>query len=234
MKTVKKFLILFAIIGIPVLVLCLSACGNSESNTAGKSLYTQGLEIIQLMNEAAQSEEYINIYTENSEIKSIVQNISAGDYSAPKAVYAISITDENLAASVYAISTTDENLAAIEELTSPDNPSEMLKSFLMQKIFSSVMTQINGLSSVENLIATSICTVSRCFVNENVNDNIIYLYTYDNAVPVAVTFIVGENHAVSASGVFILHDEFTCDSTDEIKSFFSDITVDVTEVRPEK
>lgn len=233
MTAVKNVFIRSAAAGILVLALCLSACGNSESNTAEKSLYTQGLEIVQLMYEVAQSEEYINIHTGNSEIKSIVQNFGAGDYSAPKAVYAISITDENLTAAVYAISTGDENLAAMTELTSPDNHSEALKSFLMQKIFSSVMTQINGLSGVENLIATNICTVSRSFVNENVNDNIIYLYTYDNAVPVAVTFIAGENHAVSASGVFVVYDEFTCDSSDEIKSFFRDITVDVAEVRPE-
>ena len=62
----------------------------------------------------------------------------------------------------------------------------------------------------------------------------IYLYTYENARPVAVTFSVGENQAVSASGMFIMYDGFTCGSAAEIESFFSDISVDVSEVVPEK
>ena len=96
------------------------------------------------------------------------------------------------------------------------------------------MTQINGMSGVENLAASSVCTVSKIFVNENVADDVIYLYTYDDAVPVAVTFTVGEDQAVSANGVFVMYDQFTCGSSDEIKEFFSDISVDVTEVQPEK
>ena len=34
-----------------VSVLGLSACGNSKSNTETKSLYVQGLEVVQLMTE---------------------------------------------------------------------------------------------------------------------------------------------------------------------------------------
>ena len=48
-----------------------------------------------------------------------------------------------------------------------------------------------------------------------------------------LTFTVGEDGAVSANGVFVLYDEFTCDSADEIKAFFNDIA-EVTEVQPEK
>lgn len=49
-----------------------------------------------------------------------------------------------------------------------------------------------------------------------------------------MTFTIGENQAVSASGIFIMYDGFTCGSADEIKSFFNDITVNVSEVLPEK
>ena len=82
--------------------------------------------------------------------------------------------------------------------------------------------------------ASSVCTVGKTFVNENATEDVIYLYTYENALPVAVTFTIGEDQAVSASGVFVMYDGFTCGSADEIKSFFSDIIVDVTEVQPEK
>ena len=62
----------------------------------------------------------------------------------------------------------------------------------------------------------------------------IYLYTYDNAVPAAVTFSVGEDHTISANGIFVLYDKFADGSADEIKSSFSNIKVEVTEVSPEK
>ena len=219
-NTIKRVWKILSVTMILVLMLSLSACKNNESSAETKALYTQGLEVIQLMFEMTQSEEYIDLCGGSSEIKSVVQNISTGDYTTPKAVYAISISDENL--------------AAIAELNKMDNSSKGLKSFLMQRILGSIMTRINGMGGVDNIAAASICTGGKTFVCENVNENVIYLYTYDNAVPVAVTFTVGEEHAISASGVFVINDKFRDGSADEIKSSFNDITVEVTEVLPEK
>lgn len=205
------------------IVLALAGCGNAANNDTPnmpKSLYEQGLEIVQVMSEMTQNEEYVDIHTGNSGIKTIIQNISAGDYSSPKAVYAISVTDENL--------------GAMAELNNLDSASKELKTFLTQRVFGSLMTQINGRSGVENLAAASVCTVSKTFVDENATDDVIYLYTYENAIPVAVTFVIGENHSVSASGVFVMYDEFASGSVEEMESFFSNITVDIKEVLPEK
>ena len=202
-----------------VMILSLSACGNNTENAETKSLYAQGLEVIKLMSEMTQTGEYVDILAGSSEITSIIQGISTGDYSNPKAVYAISITDSNLAA-----------MAGFNNL---GNASNGLKSFLMQRMLGSLMTQINGKSGMANLAAASVCTVGKTFVNENATKDIIYLYTYENAVPVAVTFTIGENQAVYASGVFVMYDVFTFGSADEIKSLFFGIDVDVTEVLPE-
>jgi hypothetical protein len=217
-KSIRNVLIgLIIVLGL-VIVLSLSACSN-KGNAEAKSLYEQGLEIVQLMSEMTQTEGYVDVYTGNSEVKGVIQSISAGDYSSPKAVYAISVADDDLAAMV--------------ELNRLDNVSDELKKFLLQRAHSALMTQINSMSGVENLAATSVCTAGKSFVNENAED-VIYLYTYENARPVAVTFSVGENQAVSASGMFIMYDGFTCGSAAEIESFFSDISVDVSEVVPEK
>lgn len=218
-NTIKKDLSAFAVVVLSALVLSLSACGKNESHTEAKSLYEQGLEIVQLMTEMTQ---YADVYTTSSEMQSVVQNIGTGDYATPKAVYAISVADENVAAMAQLM-----NLGL-------DSASEELKSYFMQKVLGSFMVQINARSGTDKLAAASICTVGKTFVNENVNENVIYLYTYENAVPAAVTFLVGEDHAISASGVFVMYDEFTCDSADEIKSLFLGIPVEVTEVFPEK
>lgn len=146
-KSITNILTSLQAIAVLVLVLGLSACGNNENNTETKSLYAQGLEIVQLMSELTQSAEYIDFYSGSKEIKSIIQNINADDYTTPKAVYAISIADENL--------------AAMAELNNLDNASNGLKSFLTQKTLSALMIQINSMGGVENLAAASVCTVGK-------------------------------------------------------------------------
>ena len=202
------------------MTLSLSACGSSTENVKSESLYNQGLEVIQLMSEMTQTQEYVEVFTGSDEIKSIVQDISAGDFSNPKAVYAISVTEDKL--------------FAMAGLNSLNKASDGLKSFLIRGLLGSLMTQINSMGGIEDLAAASVCTVGKTFVDENATENVIYLYTYENAVPVAVTFIIGEDHAVSASGVFVMYNGFTCGSANEIKSFFSDIDVEVIEIVPEK
>lgn len=219
-KTIR--MIFIGLVGIVALVLVLSfsACGNTEGNAETRSLYAQGLEVVQLMSEMTQAEEYTELHTGSGEIKEIVEQLGTAEYSVPKAVYAISVTEETLA-----------GMAGFSDMA---GASEELKDFLMQRTLSALMTQVTAMGGVENLAAASVCTVGKTFINENADDNSIYLYAYDNAAPVAVTFIVGEDHTVSANGVFVLYDGFTCASADEIKSFFSDIPVKVTEVLPEK
>lgn len=203
-----------------IMVLSLSGCNGTESKPEQKSLYAQGLEVVGLMAEMTQTDEYVDLHTGDSEIKTIIHEISTGDYSEPKAVYSISMTEENL--------------AAIAELDNLEETSEKLKDFLLQRVLGSLMTQLNGMSGVKNLAAASVCTVGKTFVNENADDSVIYLYTYEDAVPVAVTFTVGEDKAVSATGVYVMYEEFPCGYVDEIKGFFSDIPVEVAEVKGEK
>ena len=173
-----------------------------------------------LLSEMTQTEGYADVYTGNSEVKAVIQSISTGDYSSPKAVYAISVADDDLAAMV--------------ELNRLGNVSDELKNFLLRRARSALMTQINSMSGVENLAAASVYTAGKSFVNENAAEDVIYLYTYENARPIAVTFTIGENQSVSASGMFVMYDGFTCGSAAEIESFFSDITINVSEVLPGK
>lgn len=46
----------------------------------------------------------------------------------------------------------------------------------------------------------------------------------------AVTFTVGENGAVSAGGNFIMYEEFTCGSLNEVQEFFGEFGATVNEV----
>ena len=204
-------------------MLGLSACESNGSNSKPTSLYSRGLEVVQIMSEMAESEAYISINTGDSAIKSIIQELANGDYSFPKAVYSVSVPEESL--------------AAMAELDTLDNASDNLRNFILERTLSALMTQLNAMNGVESLAASSLCTASKTFVDENANGNVIYLYTYDDAVPIAVTFLMGDDNSVSAGGVFLMADKFNCNSADEIKASFNaitDLTVEVTEIQPEK
>lgn len=198
-----------AITLITTLLLC--ACGNTT--TSEKSLYEHGLDVISLMTEITRNEQYLSVYTASKDITDIATTISQGDFSTPKAVYALTFSDTQL-----------ENLAEIESM---GNISPELKEMIKTRTISTLITQINGLAGVAQLATTSVCNAGKSFVEPSVNENSIYIYTYENATPIAVTFTIGDDHIVDATGQFILWDQFTCNSAEEIENFFSGMLMDV-------
>lgn len=203
-----------------VIILGLAACGAANEVKESRSLYAHGLDVISMLSEMTRSENFIGIYTANSEIKDIILALGDHSYETPDAVYAITVPEETL--------------MGMAELSNLEDASEELKTYLTHRVMASLISQINAMSGVENLAASSVCTVGKTFVSENATESVIYIYVYEGTTPVAVTFTLGEDHTVSATGTFIFYDGFTCGSAEEIQTVFSDITVDVTEVAPEK
>ena len=203
-----------------VIILGLAACGAVKEVQESKSLYAHGLDVVSMLSEMTRSESFIGIYTANSEIRDIILAIGDHSYETPDAVYAITVPEDTL--------------MGMAELSNLEGASKELKNYLTQRVIASLMSQINAMSGVENLAASSVCTVGKTFVSENATENVIYIYVYEGTAPVAVTFTLGEDHTVSATGTFIFYDGFTCGSADEIQGAFSDIAVNVTEVAPEK
>lgn len=215
-----------------VMIISFGACGSRKNtdktdvdNTDAdaidaedftKSLYEHGLEVVSLMAEMTRSDEYVGVFTDSDDIVEMIQGIREGDFSTTKAVYSVSVSRDRL---MYR-----------EEIGDLDGMSEELKRVLYDRVFESLITQINGLGGAVSIAASSVCTVEKAFVNREVTDNVIYLYTYENAAPVAVTFVVGEDGAVSASGWFILYEEFACDSEEEIEASLGVFDVEVREV----
>lgn len=204
---------------VTVMIVSLCACGESgtlENTSAGRSLYEQGLDVISLMAEAAGTEEYVGAYTGNPEIMGIIENIGSGDYTRPKAVYALSVNETVL--------------LGMLGLENADSISDELKDNLLSRTFGSLITQINGYAGVNNLAASSVLTLGKSFVDNTLTEDVIYIYTYENALPVAVTFSVGENGAVSAGGNFIMYEKFMCETVAEVQAFFGEFGAVVTEV----
>lgn len=198
-----------------VMLVSMSACGNGGKGS-GKTLYEHGLDVASLMVEATRTEQYVEIYAATPALGEIIKEIGEGDYTAPEVVYAVTIDEEELW----------ENT----ELANFDDISEKLKNATLNRMFGSLITQINGMSGAEELAASSICTQGKTFVDDSITDNTIFLYVYEDALPIAVIFTVGEDGCVSAAGTFIMYDKFECSSVSEIKKSFSAFDVEVSEV----
>ncbi|MCI8465536.1 MAG: hypothetical protein HFI63_06735 [Lachnospiraceae bacterium] len=178
--------------------LFLSGCGTKKE----KSLYVQGLEIISLMGEMTQSDAYFDMFSSAPEVKAQVEGIaraaSAGVYQQPKAVYQITADTSGLMKLLE--STSDANVSF-------DGMSQELKAYIQSRLFISCASILNSTVSIEAIAASSIYMCGKSFVCHETTENMAYLYTYEEACPVLVTFSVGENSAISASGSYILNSD---------------------------
>ena len=199
----KKIAICFSFI----LAFLLCACGAKSDGKAGqKSLYAQGLDMISLMGEMVQSDTYFAAYssvpTLREPVKEISQAVSGGQYDKPAAVYRLSLQEDGLAA-ILQRSGTDLSDADL---------SDDLKAYMHSKMLGACANFFNSPAGTEALAASAVYTCSKSFVCMEASENVLYLYTYENTNPVLISFLVGEDHAVYASGTYILNE--TIDMTD--------------------
>lgn len=190
---------------------------NEAAEETNVSVKEQGLKLIALMEEMIHTEGYTESYTANERLMEIVEEISGGDYSEPTAVYAISVPEKNLLA-----------LSGMEHL---DGVSEPLREAVNKRVLGSLVSQINGRSGAERLAVSAICTLEQTFVSRELTEDVIYLYTYKDALPVAVTFLRGDSYSVSAAGVFIMDESFYGASLEEVEEYFDEIGAEVKKVQ---
>ena len=195
-------------------VLGLTACGSNKEEV---SLYEQGLEVVSLMEEMANSESYIQLFTGNTEINEIIQNIAEGDYSQPAAVYEVIIPEDN-----YQI--------VFESAEVQTTMSEELERTMQKKVNAALVTQINALGSSMNLAASTVCTAGKSFIDQGFEQDMIYIYTYENTAPVAITFLQEEDGIVSATGSFLINEELQELTEETIALLFEDMNVTVQKV----
>ena len=89
------------------------------------------------------------------------------------------------------------------------------------------MTQINARSGAMTLAASSVCTTGKTFVSNEISEEMIYLYVFDDAAPIAVTFTLGEDNAVNATGNFLLYEKLPASSVQELLEYFGAYSVKI-------
>ncbi|MCI8653213.1 MAG: hypothetical protein HFF11_05935 [Angelakisella sp.] len=191
------------------MVFFLGGCSGQKSEpipVQGKSLVEQGAEIAAQVVEIAGNQDYLSLYTGDKEtLEILTQAVEGKDYTTPKTVYSLTLS-QGAAEKVLGV-------LGVEEM---ENLPDSLKARLQERTFQALTTQINAMSGANTLAATSICMASKVFVNDQLTEGVIYLYTYENGMPIAVTFLPGEDGAVSGSGTFLLNEDFQVESLEDL------------------
>ena len=197
-----------------VIIFGMTACGTKKEQV---SLYEQGLEVVALMDEMADSQSYVQMFTGNTQISELIQSNTNGDYSKPQVVYEVMLQKDNY-----------QGLLENEETQT--TMSDELKGIISKKVNASVITQLNAYGGSENLAASTICTAGISFVNSEVKEDVIYIYVYENTAPVAVIFLKEGNDIVSANGTFMFGEELANLTKESISQLFEGLHVTVREV----
>lgn len=169
----------------------LSAAENSMTKT---TLYDYGIELIEVISEMASSDAFALLYFPQGEIADLIASIGRQDHSSPVAVYQLQIDTESLL---------QEQAGNVL-----DQLSESLINQLRKVAASAISAMINAKqNNSAGIAASSICSTEMTFVTEELTEDTWYLYVFESAVPVLVTFVPGDDHSVSANAQFIISDD---------------------------
>ncbi len=206
----KRFVLIFAAIFLPVL------CFGCQNAAGEKSLYEHGLEVISLAEEMAESDAYISLYSISREGMELLSAVREGDYTEPTAVYRIVISEEDFL-----------KMPSVADTLVMNDLSDRLKQYVNSNMHHAASSLVTYGGNLDVVTATAVCTASKTFVLDDITENTVYLYVYENAVPAIVTYTVGEGGAVSASAKFVFDDTFRTDTVNAIERFFAEMDVDV-------
>ena len=75
-------------------VILLTSCGVTESELP--SLEVRGMQIVSMLEEIAESEDYLSIYSSDEELLNIIHTFAEGDHSDPKTIYRLTLSEESV------------------------------------------------------------------------------------------------------------------------------------------
>lgn len=204
-------------------LLLLLAAGCGEAKKERPSLYDKGLAIVAALSEEL-NEEYVEYFT-SYYLAQLVEELAKQDYSEPVNVYELKYAKDGGLKQFLG-----DVIGVNDEM--PEGVWERLTGF------SYMANMINARKGTDYLALSSILTASELFVNETVTEDVSYIYFYEDAYPVLVSYRAGEDGAVYAVGNYIFSDELREQGIDwleeltggEFFAILSDV-MEITQVR---
>ena len=196
------------------LLLIFPVCTFAKPAEKEKTLVEQGLSLIALMKEKANSEAYITMFigsSANSVFFEKIKELGSGDISNLTCVYCLSGDYSDFVLSY---------LSGIEEFGMPnfgsdgstkESLSPELWNDLKRKVFfalPSIWNVYADNASSLGITASQVVSASSIFDSDEIDSDCIYIFTFADSYPVAVGFQRGEGRSVYASASYVLDRNF--------------------------
>ncbi len=175
----------------------------TSCNETTKSLVECGEDVISLMAEMVDSENYGSLYNLPAAYDKTISNLRDGNYSKSSAVYELSISE-------------DELFESIDTSIDKESFSEDLYKHICSSAHASFASRINQKGGVEAVSVSTAFSAQKSFVNKEMDANKVYLYVFENGCPILITFVAGEDGSFRAIGYFIINDTFVTDDEHSI------------------
>ena len=188
----KRKIFIVLLIGL-LLMTILTSC-----NETTKSLVDCGEDVISLMTEMVDSENYRLLYNLPAAYDKTISNLRNGNYSKSSAVYELSISEDDL-------------FELINTNIDKESFSEDLYKNVCSSAYISFASLINQKGGVEAMSISTAFSAQKSFVNKEMDANKVYLYVFENGCPILITFVAGEDGSFRAVGYFIINDTFVTD-----------------------
>lgn len=190
---------LFSLLLACILLMALFVSCNGKS----KTLTEYGEDVISLMVEMLESEDYISLYNLPDTYDDEINSLREGDYSKSIAVYELLVPEEELTKSI--------------GLDVKKSLSKELYEQLRSSAYASFASRINGISGLTVMAVSSVFTVQKNYTNKDIDTNAIYLFVFENGCPIVVTFATNGEGSLRAVGHFIMNDKFITEDEKSIK-----------------
>lgn len=167
----------------------LAGCAVGPSaDRNGEVLLGQGTALIARMQALSDEEAYLEwMLSSTQEMQEAVDQITAGDYQTPLAVFSIGVPQQAV----------DMMLEGQEEI------SETVRQELGRRFFASAPMQLTAKGGAYRLAVSSALTVQESFVFKGLKQARMYLYLYGGDWSAAVFYQPGQDGAVTASASFL-------------------------------
>ncbi len=197
------------------LILCpalIFAKPSKKENTKENKLIEQGLKLTSLIKEKAGSKEYIAMFFgPQSQLTEFLPDLTSADYTNPSAVHCLS-GDFTQISTLLMSEVQEADFSSISEIMGKD---------ISQRILSVIPNMWNSMSSGPSGIAmANVLSSSSVFVCKELKEDCMYIFSFGEAYPVAVSFLCGEDGAVLAKASIVLDEDFMS-SLEEILSEIS-------------
>lgn len=172
----------------------------------GRSVEDCCADVVSLMKEMVDSEEYLKMYNVITEYDDTITQLKSGNYASPDAIYELDVSESEL----------------LSDEIDAEKLSDELNRYVHSASYVSLASRVNQTAGVDSLSVSSVFTAQKTCVCESVKENTSFLYVYEDGCAILLTVQPGESGSVRICGQFIIHDNFHTDDATQIENSFAE------------